>query len=39
MRMIQEGEQEGWKEVLCNKMMRGSINPTERTRAYLKVSG
>ncbi len=38
MRMIQEGEEHGWKEVSCNKMMRGSINPTERTQAYLKVS-
>ena len=37
MRMIQEGDQDGWREVSCNKMMRGSINPTERTRAYLKV--
>jgi len=35
-RIIKEGEEDGWKEVSCNKMMRGTLNPTERTKAYLK---
>jgi hypothetical protein len=38
MRVIKETEDDGWKEVPCSKMMRKSINPTERTKAYLKVS-
>lgn len=37
MKIIKEGEEDGWKEVPCNKMMRGALNPTERTKAYLKV--
>ena len=38
MKILDEDEEDGWKEVVCNKMMRGSLNPTERTKAYLKVS-
>ena len=37
MKILGEDEDDGWKEVACNKMMRGSLNPTERTKAYLKV--
>jgi len=37
MKILEETEEDGWKEVTCNKMMRGSLNPTERTKAYLKV--
>jgi len=37
MQIIKEGEDDGWKPVTCNKMMRASLNPTDRTRAYLKV--
>ena len=38
MKILDEDEEDGWREVACNKMMRGSLNPTERTKAYLKVS-
>lgn len=38
MKILDEDEDEGWKEVACNKMMRGALNPTERTKAYLKVN-
>lgn len=38
MQMIKAGEEDGWKEVACNKMMRKSVNPTDRTKAYVKVS-
>lgn len=34
--ILKEGEDDGWKEVSCNKMMRGSLNPTSRTKAYIK---
>lgn len=37
MNIIKQGEEDGWKEVSCSKMMRGSLNPTDRTKAYLKV--
>jgi hypothetical protein len=34
--MLAEGEQEGWKPVDCNKMVRHTFNDGERTTAYLK---
>jgi hypothetical protein len=34
--MLQEGEDEGWKPVECNKMVRGTLNAQGRTTAYLK---
>jgi START domain len=34
--LLQEGEEEGWKQVECNKMIRGSLNEGERTSAYMK---
>lgn len=34
--MLQESEEDGWKEVTCNKMMQKSLNPTGRTTAYMK---
>lgn len=34
--ILQEGEEEGWKPIDCNKMVRGSVNEGERTSAYLK---
>jgi hypothetical protein len=35
--LFEEGEEEGWKEVPCNKMMRNSVNSSGRTRTYIKV--
>jgi cell division septum initiation protein DivIVA len=35
-RLLQEGEEEGWKEVECNKMMRGTVNESGRTTVYMK---
>lgn len=37
-RIIEEDEDDGWKEISCNKMMKGTLNPTDRTKTYLKVS-
>ncbi|KAL3907485.1 MAG: hypothetical protein SGILL_008854 [Bacillariaceae sp.] len=34
--MLAEGEQEGWKPVDCNKMVRKTFNSGQRTTAYLK---
>jgi hypothetical protein len=34
--MLQEGEEDGWKPVECNKMIRNTINQNERTTAYIK---
>jgi hypothetical protein len=35
-KLLQEGENEGWKPIECNKMVRGSLNEGERTSAYIK---
>jgi hypothetical protein len=35
--LFEEGEEDGWKEVACNKMMRKSVNSSGRTRTYIKV--
>jgi hypothetical protein len=35
--ILNETEEDGWKEVACHKMMRNSVNPTGRTKTYLKV--
>jgi hypothetical protein len=35
--LFEEGEEDGWKEVACNKMMRNSVNGCGRTHAYIKV--
>ena len=34
--MLQEGEEEGWKQLECNKLIRASVNGMERTTAYMK---
>ena len=39
LRMLEEDEEDGWQEVTCSRMMRGSLDPTGRTTAYLKVRG
>jgi hypothetical protein len=33
----EDGEEFGWKEVKCNKMMRKKLNPYGQTTCYLKV--
>lgn len=35
--ILEETEEDGWKEVACHNMMRKSVNPTGRTTTYLKV--
>lgn len=35
-KILEEGEEDGWREVECNKVLRTSINPYGRTKAYLK---
>ena len=35
--LYEEGEEDGWKEVTCNKMMGASLNPKDQTKAYIKV--
>ena len=35
-RMLQETEEDGWKPVECNKMVRSSLNASNRTVAYVK---
>ena len=35
--LINESEEDGWKPVSCNKMMKRSLNPTGRTTVFLKV--
>lgn len=35
--LFEEGEEDGWKEVACNKMMRKSVNSCGSTRTYIKV--
>ncbi|KAL7572068.1 hypothetical protein ACA910_001715 [Epithemia clementina (nom. ined.)] len=35
-RVMQEGVEDGWVEVKCNKVMRKTINPDGTSRAYLK---
>eukprot|EP00339_Tiarina_fusa_P001323 CAMPEP_0117021212 /NCGR_PEP_ID=MMETSP0472-20121206/16029_1 /TAXON_ID=693140 ORGANISM="Tiarina fusus, Strain LIS" /NCGR_SAMPLE_ID=MMETSP0472 /ASSEMBLY_ACC=CAM_ASM_000603 /LENGTH=537 /DNA_ID=CAMNT_0004726629 /DNA_START=99 /DNA_END=1712 /DNA_ORIENTATION=- len=34
--ILRETEDDGWKQVQCSKMMKKSVNPTQRTTAYLK---
>jgi hypothetical protein len=34
---LKETEDDGWKEVACNKMMRKTLDPTGRTTTFLKV--
>ena len=34
--ILQEGEEDGWKRLECNKMFRASVNGMERTSAYMK---
>jgi hypothetical protein len=34
--ILQEGEEDGWKRLECNKMVRASVNGMERTTAYMK---
>ena len=34
--MLKEGEEEGWSEVKCNKVMRKTLNPEGTTTAHLK---
>lgn len=35
-RMISEGEEEGWREVLCNKFLRKRYNPRGNIQCFLK---
>jgi len=35
-KILQEGEEDGWKRLECNKMVRASVNRMERTTAYMK---
>jgi len=35
-KILQEGEEDGWKRLECNKMVRASVNRMERTTAYIK---
>lgn len=34
---LKETEEDGWREVPCNKMMKKSLNPMDKTKAYIKV--
>ena len=36
--LYEEGEEDGWVEVACNKMMKKTINSSDRTVTFLKVS-
>jgi hypothetical protein len=35
--LYEEGEEDGWNEVTCNKMMGASLNPQGQTKTYIKV--
>jgi hypothetical protein len=35
--ILTETEDDGWTNVACNKMMRGTLNGSGRTTCYLKV--
>jgi hypothetical protein len=35
--LYEEGEEDGWNEITCNKMMGASLNPQGQTKTYIKV--
>lgn len=35
--LYEEGEEDGWNEITCNKMMAASLNPKGQTKTYIKV--
>lgn len=35
-KMLQEGENDGWKRLECNKIVKSSVNEMDRTTAYMK---